>query len=190
MGEMARSLTMFQSFSMTMIATHMHALAIKDGVAGNRAMNNALFYAMHTVLAGAAIVQARQMLQGKDPIDMHNGKFWWQSATQGGGLGFYGDLIGGVTQAADRTVIGKFSGPVGGFVDDPRCSARPGGAAKAWRRRSGRASILKHIVPGSNLWFSRLATDRLIFDQLQRLADPTGAVAPERAPSVSSLFGP
>jgi hypothetical protein len=212
MGEMMRSLTMFQSFSLTMIATHMHALAIKDGVAGNRALNNIAFYAMH-LFAGAAIVQARQILQGKDPIDMHNAKFWWQSAVQGGGLGYFGDLIGGVTQAADRTVIGKISGPVGGFVDDLAMFGNQVVNRQPGAGGSG-VQILKHLTPGSNLWFSRLATDRLVFDQLQRLADPNyarsfanrearaakqygqgffwkpGAVAPERAPSVSSLFGP
>ncbi len=212
MGELARTLTMFQSFSMTMIATHMHALAIRDGVAGNRAMNNALFYVAH-ILAGAAIVQARQIITGKDPIDMHSAKFWWQSATQGGGLGFYGDLVGGVTAAADRSVIGKFSGPIGGIVDDAAkfgssvIQQKPGAIGQG-------IELAKHIIPGSNLWFSRLATDRLIFDQIHRAVDPTyassfarreqnaikqygqqywwrqGETAPERAPSLGSAFGP
>lgn len=211
-GEVARTLTMFQSFSMTMIMTHMTALAIKDGVTGNRAMNNALFYAAH-MLAGAAIVQARQMLTGKDPIDMHRGKFWWQAAAQGGGLGFYGDLVSGVTGAADRTVIGKFSGPIGGFVDDASrfgsavVQGRPGAIGQG-------IELAKHIVPGSNLWFSRLATDRLIFDQIHRAVDPTysqsfarreqnaqkqygqgywwkqGQVTPERAPDLGAALGP
>lgn len=210
-GEVARTLTMFQSFSMTMIATHMHALAVRDGVAGNRAMNNALFYVSH-VLAGAAIVQARQVLQGKDPIDMHHPKFWWQAATQGGGMGFYGDLVGGVTAAADRSVIGKFSGPIGGLADD---AAKFGSAVI--QRKPGAIGqgieLAKHIVPGSNLWFSRLATDRLIFDQIHRAVDPTyaqsfarreqnaikqygqrywfpqGATTPERAPNAGAAFG-
>lgn len=211
-GEVARTLTMFQSFSMTMVMTHMTALAIKDGVTGNRAMNNALFYVAH-ILAGAAIVQARQILQGKDPIDMlHHPKFWWQAAAQGGGLGFYGDLVSGVTGAADRSVAGKFSGPIGGFVDDAAkfgnavVQQQPGAIGKG-------VELAKHIVPGSNLWFSRLATDRLIFDQIHRAVDPTysqsfarreqaaqkqygqgfwwrqGATTPERAPNPSAVFG-
>ncbi|MFT0876012.1 hypothetical protein VRZ08_05585 [Rhodopseudomonas sp. G2_2311] len=212
LGEVARTATMFQSFSMTMIATHMHALAIRDGVAGNRAMNNALFYLSH-ILAGAAIVQARQGLQGKDPIDMSNPKFWWQAATQGGGLGYYGDLIGGTVAAADRSVIGKFSGPVGGLVDDTAkfasavAQGKPGAIGKG-------IELVKHITPGSNLWFSRLATDRLIFDQIHRAIDPTyaegfarreqrmikeygqrywfrpGETAPDRAPNPAAVLGP
>jgi len=190
----------------------MHALAIRDGVAGNRAMNNALFYLSH-ILAGAAIVQARQGLQGKDPIDMSNPKFWWQAATQGGGLGYYGDLIGGTVAAADRSVIGKFSGPVGGLVDDTAkfasalAQGKPGAIGKG-------IELVKHITPGSNLWFSRLATDRLIFDQIHRAIDPTyaegfarreqrmikeygqrywfrpGETAPDRAPNPAAVLGP
>lgn len=170
-GEVARTLTMFQSFSMTMVMTHMTALAIKDGVTGNRAMNNALLYTSH-ILAGAAIVQVRQMLTGKDPIDMHHPKFWWQAAAQGGGLGFYGDLVSGVTGSADRSIAGKFTGPIGGFLDD---AGRFGNAVV--QRQPGAIGqgieLAKHIVPGSNLWFSRLATDRLIFDQIHRAVDPT-----------------
>ncbi|WP_407160845.1 hypothetical protein [Bradyrhizobium sp. STM 3557] len=59
LGEVARSLSMFQSFSMTMITTHMMALAIKDGVAGNRALNNALFYTLHLPPARRSCRRAR-----------------------------------------------------------------------------------------------------------------------------------
>lgn len=210
-GEVARSLTMFQSFSMTMMMTHMTALAVRDGVAGSRTLNNILFYASH-ILAGAAIVQARQMLQGKDPIDMSRPKFWWQASMQGGGAGYFGDLVSGATQAADRSVVGKFSGPLGGLVDD----AFKAGSAVAQGKPGaiGRGiDFAKHFVPGSNLWFSRLATDRLLFDQLHRAIDPTyaegfarreqrmlkeygqqswwrpGETAPERAPSLGAAIG-
>lgn len=73
--------------------------------------------------------------------------------------------------------------------------------------------LAKHIVPGSNLWFSRLATDRLIFDQIHRAVDPTysqsfarreqaaqkqygqgywwhqGETTPERAPNLGAAVG-
>jgi hypothetical protein len=144
---------------------------------------------------------------------MHSSKFWWQSATQGGGLGFYGDLIGGVTAAADR------SGDRQVFRADRRLGRRR--RQVRFQRGAGQAGAIgqgielaKHIVPGSNLWFSRLATDRLIFDQIHRAADPTyaqsfarreqnaqkqygqgywwkqGETAPERAPSPGAMFGP
>lgn len=208
LGELARSATMFQSFSMTMIMTHMHALAIKDGVAGNRALNNVLFYISH-VLMGAAIVQARQVLNGRDPINMSSPKFWYQSALQSGGAGYFGDLVGGVTGAADRSIIGKFSGPIGGMIDDAGrfgasvVQGRPGAIGKG-------IDLLQHgLIPGSNMWFSRLITDRLVFDQLHRMFDPTysqtfarraqqaqkqygqdyfwpqGEVLPQRAPSIT-----
>lgn len=210
-GEVARSLTMFQSFSMTMMMTHMHALAVRDGVSGNRALNNMLFYGSH-ILAGAAVVQARQLLQGKDPIKMDQTKFWWQAAMQGGGAGYFGDLVGGATQAADRSIVGKFAGPLGGLLDDAGkfgsavAQQKPGSTGKG-------IDFARHFVPGSNLWFSRLMTDRLVFDQLHRAFDPTyaagfarreqrmikeygqqswwrqGDALPERAPDVAGMLG-
>jgi hypothetical protein len=175
LGEVARSLTMFQSFSLTMVNTHMTALAIRDGVAGNRAMNNALFYTAH-IMAGAAIVEARQILQGKDPISFSQPKFWAQAAMQGGGLGYLGDIIGGIAGGAadQRSVTGKFSGPIGGLIDDTAQFAnavvkgQPGAVSRG-------VDLLRHIIPGQNLWFSRIATDRLIFDQIQRMIDPNYA---------------
>lgn len=175
LGEFMRSATMFQSFSMTMLMTHMHAIAIKDGVAGNRTLNNMLFYTSH-ILVGALILQARQVLNGRDPINPNpyqNPKFWYQAALQGGGAGYFGDLVGGVTGAADRGIVGKFSGPIGGLVDDigkfgaAVVEGKPGATGKG-------IDLLQHgLIPGTNLWFSRLITDRLLFDQIHRMVDPT-----------------
>jgi hypothetical protein len=170
LGEITRTATQFQSFAMTMMMTHLHAISIRDGLSGNRAMNNIAFFGAH-ILAGAAIVNARQILQGKDPIKMDQPRFWAQAALQGGGAGFFGDLVGGVSQSADRSVMGKFSGPVGGLIDDTASfgssvvQGKPGAIGKG-------IDLLKHVTPGSNLWFSRLATDRLLFDQVHRWADP------------------
>ncbi len=201
LGEVARSATMFQSFAMTMVNTHMTATAIRDGVAGNRGLNNVLFYGSH-IIAGAAIIQARQILQGKDPIDIHNPKFWAQAALQGGGR----------DAAADRSVAARYTGPIGSLIDDAAqfghavVTGKPGAAAKG-------VALLKHITPGSNLWFSRWVTDRLIFDQLQRMLDPNyaqsfarkeqqalkaygqqywwhpGDTRPERAPRATAAIG-
>lgn len=173
LGEVARSATMFQSFSMTMVSTWMHGLAIKDGMSGNRAANNALFYIAH-LMAGASVVEARQILQGKDPIKPNQPKFWAQAAVQGGGLGFFGDLVGGIAGGADRTVMGKISGPIGSLIDDTAqfgnavVNRQPGAINKG-------VQLLRHITPGSNLWFARLAVENLVFNQISRAIDPNYA---------------
>jgi hypothetical protein len=38
-------------------------------------------------------VQEKQILQGKDPIDMSKGRFWAKAVAQGGGFGIAGDLF-------------------------------------------------------------------------------------------------
>lgn len=169
-GEISRSLTQFQSFPMTMVTTHLHALAVKDGAAGGYWSNWILFGLSH-VAAGAAIVQARQMLQGRDPITMDQPKFWAQAGMQGGGLGFFGDLVVGIAQASDRSITGKVTGPLGGLMDDTGRFASAVAKGKPGAIGQG-VGLLKHVTPGSTLWFSRLVTDRLIFDQISRAVDP------------------
>lgn len=214
-GEFARNATLFKSFSMTMVATHLMRIAATDAALGTKAASFAWFFLLH-VAAGAAIVQARQILTGKDPIDMHHPKFWFQSAMQGGGAGYYGDLISAAVEAGSkRSGLAALAGPIGGLIDD---AAKLGSAIAAppasGSGAAGQAIDFAHRwTPGGNLWFSRLATDRVLFDSLHRLADPhylqsfqrkrdaalkaygqqswfgPGDTAPQRGPNLGAAIG-
>jgi len=179
-GEMARNVALFKSFSMTMIATHMMRLATQDASIGSRLLNAAWFFGLH-IAAGAAVVQARQIITGKDPIDMHSPKFWYQSAVQGGGLGFYGDLIANVADGGDRSFASQLAGPVVGLGDDIARLARSTVSKEYAGQHGGTVGqaidLLHRNAPGSNLWFSRLATDRLIWDNLHKAIDPNYAAS-------------
>lgn len=215
-GEMARNLFLFKSFSLTMVATHMMKLATEDASIGSKLLNGLWFLGLH-VAAGALAIQARQALTGKDPIDMNQPKFWWQSAMQGGGLGYYGDLVNVAAQGTNRSFASELAGPVVGLADDSIQLLR-GATSKTYEGMPGGAvgkalTMLHQNTPGANLWYSRLAVDRLLFDRLQRAVDPyyaqsfarreqsamksfgqqywwrPGENAPDRGPDMGTAFG-
>jgi hypothetical protein len=76
----------------------------------------------------------KQILQGKDPIDMTKGRFWAKAIAQGGGFGIAGDLflIDPASSADDigTTAIKNLAGPIVGNSEwfsrtSPRTCGRP-----------------------------------------------------------------
>ena len=45
------------------------------------------------MMIGALVMQNKALVQGKDPYDMTEGKFWMRAMAQGGGAGYVGDLL-------------------------------------------------------------------------------------------------
>lgn len=171
-GEMVRSATLFKSFSMTMVATHMMRLATQ-GPIEQRVWNGAAF-ALFSLLAGAAAIQARAVLYGKTPEPMDSPGFWVRSGLQSGSLGVYGDLINASSSRTGRSFISDLAGPaIGGAEDVARLSSQ-----QVRRLMEGADTTLgTELVRTArrydpSLWYTRLAVDRLLFDQLQTLADP------------------
>ncbi|MCW2240645.1 hypothetical protein [Azospirillum canadense] len=172
-GEVARSFWLFKSFSMTMATTHLARTSI-NATPGKVAS----FAAMSTLLtvAGAMSIQARQIITGTDPRRMDDLRFWGAAYMQAGGAGIFGDFL---QAGLDRNMKGlaiTMAGPVFGLADD---TARL--AILDYRKiMDGQPShygaevprFIHGNLPGSNLWYSRLVTDRAIMDNVQALPDP------------------
>ncbi|MBP2290713.1 hypothetical protein [Azospirillum rugosum] len=172
-GEVARSFWLFKSFSVTMATTHLARTFIDvnaSKVAGFAAMSTLL------TVAGAMSIQARQLLTGKDPRRMDDPKFWGAAYMQAGGAGIFGDFF---AAGADRNMKGftvTMAGPVAGVVDDAVRLAMPDYRTlmdgKPSHFGAEVARFIRGNLPGSNLWYSRLVTDRAIMDNVQALLDP------------------
>ena len=173
-GELFRSVGQFKSFAMTMAATHMMRVAAQGPVEA-RLWNGAAFLGLH-MIAGAAGIQAKAMIAGKDPRDMGDQTFWMAALAQSGGLGLYGDLVNSAVSRTGRGWTGDVMGPVVGLVDDVGRLAskqlRSMYEGEPASLGSELARFVKSNTPGSNLWFARLALDRLVWDQLQMAIDP------------------
>lgn len=174
MGQVARSAFMFKSFAVTMMLTHMWRGAIQAGVASKLGYFAGLT-SMLTV-AGAMAIQAKSLIQGKDPRPMNDVAFWGAAMLQGGALGFFGDFLSTATGRDGNTIVTGLLGPVVGFGNDAGRLAFPNlrqlyeGEPSDFGAELAR--FVRYNAPGSNIWYGRLALDRVLWDQVQIMADP------------------
>lgn len=212
LGELSRNLFLFKSFSLTMAATHLMRLASQQSTAAMVAYGLPLI-ALHLV-AGAASKQAKAILAGKDPENMGDPKFWVGALAQGGGLGIYGDLLNAAHTRTGRSPLAELTGPIGGIVEDVQrltfAQSRKAFEGKDTTVDSEITRVGRRYTPGT--WYTKLAVDRLLWDQLQTLVDPDyrgsfkrieqrarqdtgqqfwfapGTVAPSRAPDLTAAI--
>jgi len=173
-GEFRRSTLQYKSFPVTMMTTH-----LMRGIA-NWGQGGGLYMAklgIDLTVMGALAIQLKQVANGKDPRDMTDGKFWGAAFIQGGGAGIVGDfLYAGLNRANAGFYMTAIGGPTAKLVDDTvsLTGFNIQGAITGEKTNFGRELVrfLRGNTPGSSLWYSRLAMDRLLWDQLQELADP------------------
>lgn len=184
-GELVRSALQFKSFPWAMFQRGMDAVANMDGPSSKAAMTAYLIVA--TTLAGAMLMQIREMLSGKDPRDMTGrqgdkpldaAKFWTAAFLQGGALGIYGDFLFSVNQTRYgsgpiEAMLGPTVGPLAELM-----AVQPLNAAKA--RLEGKQTHLgaqtfqdlKGWVPGGNIWYAKAALDHLIWQRVMEYLSP------------------
>lgn len=215
-GEVGRTMTQFRGFSVALLMTQAPIMARLGLYRG--ALYGANFFVGMT-LSGALAIQLRQIAQGKDPRPMDSAEFWEDAAVQGGGVGIYGDLIGSFVSDRIGSVAGFVGGPLVSFADDLHQAvntARPKKGADGNMRDGNPGGavtrMVKRYTPGGNLWYARLAYERLIIDSLGQEIDPhydlsrariaaanaqnhqgtwwaPGETAPGRAPDLENALG-
>jgi hypothetical protein len=172
LGELNRNIAMFKSFSITMAATHMMRIASQD-TWGEMAKLGLPFVLTH-FMVGAAAMQAKNLFYGKDPQAMDTPKFWVQALAQGGGLGVYGDMLNSAFTKSGTSFQAEAGGPIAGLAEDVRrltsAQARKAYEGKDTTFGSELIRVGKRYTPGT--FYTKLAVDRLLWDNLQTLADP------------------
>jgi hypothetical protein len=128
---------------------------------------------------GAIAFQIKQIVQGKDPVDMTTPKFWGRAMAQGGGLGFVGDMILQDT-SSDRSpldTMGRgFMGPsygsladlyelTKGNADEALAGKQTHVGAEAFRFARGHAPLV-------NLWYAKVALDHAGLHAIQENLSP------------------
>lgn len=172
LGEMGRSVMLFKSFPMTMLATW-GMRAAREAGQGRVATLATLITGM--TMAGALAMQARSLLQGKDPRSMKDPFFWGESFLQGGAAGIYGDFFKEAFSRSDTSLTETMMGPLSaipagiqGLTSGARRAAESGEKVNFGAKLS---RIISQNTPGGNLWYSRLLASRLVFDNVQRMID-------------------
>jgi hypothetical protein len=171
-GEIARTVTQFKSFPISMFTRHWSRMMAGDmGADGAPAAANRLVYGSALMVSllglGALSYQAKQLLQGKDPISMDpttgvGARFWARSLATGGGLGIAGDMIlvdpQGGSGDATSTMVKNLAGPAVGTATELLAKDV---VENAWQAAEGKdthwqAELLQWArsnTPGASVWW-------------------------------------
>ena len=195
MGEIGRSAVLFKSFGVSMLMTHGRRMVEQKGF--NR-LKYAASLAITTTLMGAMSLQLKEVSKGRDPRPMSDARFWGAAMLQGGGLGIFGDFITSTESRYGSGLGETLAGPVAGLITDVG-DATVGNVFKASGKALGydmdtdlgrdAVKLTKRYLPGGSLWYSRLAFERTMLDQMQEWLDPDADDAFDRIESYAEKTG-
>jgi hypothetical protein len=221
-GELARLTMQFKSFPIAMISRHWRRiLDSKPTLDGSPAMANKSAYTAALLVTGTALgaiaFQTKQVVQGKDPVDMTTPKFWTRALAQGGGAGFLGDIIlGDTTQdrgqldSVGRLLAGPSFGSLADLYELTKGNADEAIAGKDTHMGAEALRFTRSHSPYINLWYGRAAFDHMLIHSLQENLSPgyldrqktkamkdweqeyfwaPGQAAPDRGPDMSAIGG-
>lgn len=172
-GEAVRTGIMFKSFPATLVTTHMYRGAMQQGM-DRLSYLGGMF--VGTSVLGAIALQAKDISKGKNPRDMSDPKFMAAAAVQGAAMGIMGDFLFSDQNRFGGGAVSSMGGPALGLVDDvfKLTLGNIQQAAKGEDTNLAGESIkfVGNYLPGGNLWYTRLAFERAVIDQLALAADP------------------
>jgi hypothetical protein len=179
-GELIRSTFMYKSYGLSVLFGQIRRVTEMGGGFENRAAYVAAFVAQMTAM-GALAVQLKEIAKGRDPRPMDTPRFWGAATLQGGGLGIFGDFFSSTTSRAGGGLAETAAGPVVGVIGDVgrAVSSNVARAANGQDMLIGRdvANLARRYNPLATFQPlvpvpTRLALDRMVWDQLQYLLDP------------------
>lgn len=179
-GELQLSATQFKSFGAVyafLFGKRIHALMTSGE---RRQMAAGAAYAAGLLatgtLFGALGLQLKSIASGRDFRPMNSPDFWAAAMLQGGGIGIYGDFLFANINRYGGGFAETLAGPAVQHANDfwnltAGNVVQLGGGEKT---NFGRELVrfARGNVPGSNIWYLRLAFERTVFDTLQWWLDP------------------
>lgn len=219
-GALLHSFAMYKNFPITFFQQYGQYAMTTKTAKGRLGFVTGLVAA--TTVSGALAVQLNELKNGRDPMDMTNGKFWLKALLKGGGAGIWGDFLYSTTDSFGGGPADTAAGPLTGVVGDGLGIVLKEAAdiynaedledydSKLPERM---VEFSKRYTPGSNLWYTQMAANKLFWEHLENAADPEasekrqrrmnkqqreygneyywkqGEMEPERAPDFSRTIG-
>jgi hypothetical protein len=181
-GELIRSgPLLFKSFGIAVALRHLGRAMEMPTLPGKIGYLAALTVPM-TIMGGLTLWLRDMIANGKDPRPANDAKFWAAAAIQGGGFGMAGDVLKLTTDPRLDSAAGYIGGPLAqdalklGQASYAGVAPAFDGSDKAARAQARvpwkAAQLARDNLPGGTLWYSRLAFNRLVMDQIQAEIDP------------------
>lgn len=183
-GELWRSMAQFKSFPIAMMSRHWRRmLETPQGLQGAPMMANRLAYAGAMMVSlsalGAIAFQTKQLVSGKDPVDMTTPKFWGRAMSQGGGLGFMGDILMGDTtddrgklDTLGSMLLGPSFGSAAELFELTKGNFDEWRAGKDMHAGAEGLRFARGHLPMVNLWYGKAALDHMGLYALQENMSP------------------
>lgn len=178
-GEIVNSGLMYKNFAITLGMTHLARGFQQVGFMGKAKYLVPMI--IGGTIMGAFAYEIKQVAAGKKPTKISDMgvRYWINAAIYGGGLGIFGDFLFADQNRYGGSMAKTMAGPVISFLDDlvrltigntlELVSGEKTNAGKEL------AAFIQRYTPGSNLWYTRLVVERLIFDTLEKLLNPNYA---------------
>ena len=160
-----------------MLSKHIQRIQEIPTAGGKLAYSSSL--AVSLTLLGALSVQLKDIVNGKDPREMDNPKFWAAAFVQGGGAGILGDIaytgLGGENRGGQPNYAG-FAGPVFGtgfdILNATLGNIGKGAEGKKTNLASSAIRLVRQNTPGVGIWYVKGAFDHAVTYELQEMANP------------------
>jgi hypothetical protein len=181
MGEIVKSMLQFKSFSASFLMRHGSRAMAQPTLQGKAAYAASLI-AM-TMILGGLVVQLKELVNGNDPLTMWDSDdpdksldFFKRSFVAGGGLPVLGDILVAGMDTSGRGASDFIAGPFGGDFKTV-LNLTVGNATQLSNGTETNAGneafkFLKGKVPTQNLWYTKAAANRLVFDAMQDTIAP------------------
>lgn len=180
-GEILRGITQFKSFSAAFLMRHGSRTMAQEGLKGKAAYAIPLF--VMTTLLGGLVVQLKELLNGNDPQTIYDSNdpkkatsFFMRSLVAGGGLPVLGDILVAGTDTSGRDANSFVSGPLGsdfttllGLTVGNLTQYNEG---KDTNFGNEAFKFVKGKIPAQNLWYTKAAINRMVFDEMQDTIAP------------------
>lgn len=186
LGVIAQSFSAYKNFPVSMPLIYGRQLLAQE--TGRFGMAMALGVGMIGV--GAIGTQLRNIAQGKQPQPMDTPSFWAKSIAAGGALSIWGDIITTGATGYGQGPADIIAGPLAGLLKDTAAltlgdpfkwvAQAEKGAAFQGKFGSRAVDYAKRYTPGTNIWYTRLAMERWLWDNLDKYVDPAEAANKQR----------
>ena len=178
-GELGRSVSMFKNFPVTILYNNLgRYMKLETKTSSAIMMAN---YLIGATIAGGLVLNAKQILYGRDPRDMTTRQFALAALLQGGGLGIFGDFLFTNVNRFGRGAGTTAAGPLAGMGTD-LVNLTAGNLVELYSGEdtnfgSEALQAAARYTPGSSIWYLRLAGERMIIDNIQKMIDPKARAA-------------
>lgn len=180
LGETIRSFGVFKSFALTYINSVLFPIIAKKTPWQSRVTQAAFIMAVLPVF-GWVSHAAKQITAGDKPADPFEdfesfSKAYGAGFMQAGGIGIMGDFLFTDENRFGGGFISTAAGPVASDLMDIK-SLIMGAITQMFSTDDqdvARQAVRKaeQFTPGTNLWFTRLPAQRLVYDKMEQAADP------------------